>query len=363
MSKDYYEILGVSKDASNDEIKKAYRRLALKYHPDKGENGNTEKFKEINEAYQVLGDETKRQQFDQYGQAFNGVQGGPQGGPQGFGGFNQGDFSGMNDFGDIFESFFGGRAGGGVASKEKASRGRDLEIILTVTLKNAVEGLKKEITISRDVECQTCKGSGSSTGKLKTCVTCGGKGQIETVRQTMLGAFRQVKICATCKGLGEVPEKNCRACGGDGRKKETEKIKIEVPAGIANGQTIRIPAKGNAGWRGGVSGDLYVNINIEKHEFYTRDGDNLYRTYAIPFTTAVLGGKLKVDTFYGNLDVKIAPATRAGEVLKVRGYGVPHLEARGKGDLYLEIDIDVPKRLTLKQRRMLEELDKELKQS
>lgn len=357
MSKDYYEILGVEKNASNDEIKKAYRRLALKYHPDKGENGDAEKFKEINEAYQVLGDETKRQQFDQYGQAFNGA----QGGSQGFGGFSQADFSGMNDFGDIFESFFGGRAGGRQQTQEKASRGRDLETILTITLENAVEGLKKEITISRDKICKTCSGSGSSTGKLKSCESCNGKGQIETVRQTMLGAFRQVKVCATCKGLGEVPENSCRTCGGNGRKKETEKLKIEIPAGIADGQTIRIPNKGNAGWRGGRSGDLYVNINIEKHEFYNRDGDNLYRRYAIPFTTAVLGGKLKVDTFYGNLDVNISPATKAGEILKVRGYGMPHLDARGKGDLYLEIDIDVPKRLTLKQRRILEDLDKEWK--
>jgi molecular chaperone DnaJ len=354
MSKDYYEILGVEKSASNDEIKKAYRRLALKYHPDKGENGSEEKFKEINEAYQVLGDVAKRQQFDQYGQTFS-----SGGGPQGFGGFSQADFSGMNDFGDIFESFFGGRTGSQTTSKDQASRGRDLETILTITLENAVEGLKKEITINRDIECKSCNGTGSDTGKTKACEACKGKGQTETVRQTMLGAFRQVKTCTTCKGLGEVPEKSCHTCGGDGRKKEIEKVKIEIPIGISDGQTIRIPGKGNAGWRGGRAGDLYVNINIEKHEFYNRDGDNLYRTFAIPFTTAVLGGKLKVDTFYGNLDVKIAPATKAGELLKVRGYGMPHLEARGKGDLYLEIDIDVPKRLTLKQRKMLEELDKE----
>lgn len=355
MAKNYYEVLGISKDASAEEIKKAYRRLALKYHPDKGENGNAEKFKEINEAYQVLGDQSKRQQYDQFGQTFGG---GGNGGFQGFGGFNQADFSGFGDFGDIFESFFGGRTDGRT-SKDKATRGRDLETILSISLQDAVTGQDRDISVSREVECKTCQGTGSATGKMKRCETCGGKGQTETVRQTMLGAFRQVKTCVTCKGIGDVPEKNCRVCGGEGRKKETEKIKIQIPAGIADGQTIRISGKGYAGWRGGKSGDLYVNIQVEKHADYKRDGDNLYRTYAIPFTTAVLGGKVHVDTFYGNLEVKIPPATRAGELLKVRGYGMPRIEAGGKGDLYLEIDIDVPQRLTLRQRRILEDLDKE----
>lgn len=356
MAKNYYDILGVDKSASTDEIKKAYRRLALKYHPDKGENGNADKFKEINEAYQVLGDATKRQQFDQFGQTFNGG----AGGAQGFGGFGQGDFAGFNDFGDIFESFFGGgRAESAQSSKDKATRGHDLETIINITLAEAVEGLKREITVTRETMCKTCSGTGSATKKMKRCESCKGRGQIELVRQTMLGAFRQVKTCSVCKGLGEVPEKNCATCGGDGRKKETEKITINIPAGIAGGQTIRVSDKGSAGWRGGKAGDLYVNINVAKDAQYTRDGDNLYRTFTIPFTTAVLGGKIKVETFYGALDVKIPPASKAGEVLKVRGYGMPHLEAKSKGDLYLEIDIDVPKRLTLKQRKILEELDQE----
>jgi len=365
MTKDYYNVLGVSKDASVDEIKKAYRKLALKYHPDKGENGNAERFKEANEAYQVLGNEQKRRQYDQFGQTFSGAGGQGFGGfgstPGGvppqwdFGGFQQGDFG---DVGDIFNSFFGGSRSRR-RSPADIKRGKDLETVIEITFDESLFGGKKEIYVNRDIPCAACSATGSVTNKQKTCEKCGGKGRTETIRQTMLGAVRQTRTCPECKGLGEVPEKKCKICHGEGRVRKSEKIEIEIPAGIDQGQTIRITGKGEAGWRGGVTGDLYLTVNILPSKEYLREGDSLSKVISIPFTTAVLGGKVSVTTPYGSINLKIPAATKAGEIFKVKDHGVQKPNSSSKGDLYLEIDIDIPKRLTLKQRKLLQELDEE----
>ena len=362
MGKDYYNILGVDRNASPEEIKKAYRKLALKYHPDKGKNGDEAKFKDVNEAYQVLGNEQKRRQYDQFGQAFSGsgkagfdfTSGGVP--PQwDFSGFQQ---SGFGDMGDIFETFFG-RSGSRRRSPADIKRGRDLETVIEITFDEALFGASKDVYVNREVPCDSCSATGSATGKQKTCDRCGGKGQTEVIRKTMLGAIRQVQVCPECKGLGEVPEKNCKTCRGEGKIRKSEKIKVEIPAGIDQGQTIRVTSKGDAGWRGGKIGDLYLTVNILPSKEYAREGDDLSKVVSIPFTTAVLGGSVEVTTPYDSINLKIPAGTKAGEIFKVRDHGVQKLNSLKKGNLYLEIDIDVPKRLTLKQRRLLQELDKE----
>lgn len=357
MSKDYYNILGVAKGATQEEIKKAYRKLALKYHPDKGGGAESEKkFKEINEAYQVLSDENKRRQYDQYGQVFGGGASGP-----GFAGFDFGA-EGFGDFGDIFETFFGGGMGGRRTkrSKEDILRGEDLELTMELSFEEAVFGEEKKILLNRQRECKACAGTGSASKKMKTCPKCKGTGRIDLVRQTMLGAIRQSQTCTECRGAGELPETVCRTCHGTGREKDQDSVMIKIPAGIDEGQTIRVSGMGNAGTRGGKPGDLYITVRVMPSREYRRSGADLYKTVSIPFTTAALGGSVKVPTLYGELNVKIPPATKAGEVLRIRNYGVAKA-GEGKGSLYLQIDIDVPTRLTIKQRRILQELDEELK--
>lgn len=359
MAKDYYAILGVAKSATAEELKKAYRKLALKYHPDKGGGAEAErKFKEINEAYQVLSDETKRRQYDQYGQVFgNGA--GPQG--AGFGGFDFSGAEGFGDFGDIFETFFGGnQRGGRKRSKDDILRGEDLELVMELDFEEAIFGGEKKILVNRETTCKTCDGIGSSTKKLKTCTKCGGQGRIEVVRQTVFGGIRQSQTCTECRGVGEVPETVCRNCRGVGRIKAQEKIEIRIPAGIDDGQTIRVTGVGNAGVRSGKAGDLYITMKVRPSREYRRSHSDLYKTISVPFTTVVLGGDVKVDTLHGKLNVKIPASTHAGEVLKVKNYGVP-TSGKERGNLYLQVDIEVPSRLTIKQRRLLQDLDNEFK--
>jgi len=362
MKEDYYKILGVSKNASTEEIKKAYRKLALKYHPDKGGDKEAEqKFKDANEAYQVLSDETKRRQYDQYGQVFGSA--GQQSGP-GFSGFDFSNFAGADafgDFGDVFETFFGGGSprSGRRRSREDILRGEDLELTMELNFEEAIFGGEKKILVSREAACKTCGGTGSTTKKQKTCGKCGGTGRIETARQTVFGAIRQSRTCPECKGIGEVPETVCRDCRGTGRIKHQDTVKIRIPAGIDDGQVIKVRDVGNTGQRGGKAGDLYVTVRVRPSREYRRIGTDLYKTIMIPYTAAVLGGSVKVQTLHGVLNVKIPPATRSGEVLKVRNYGVPK-EGDARGSLFLQIDIDIPTRLTIKQRRLLQELDSEL---
>jgi len=359
MPRDYYQILGVGKDATSDEVKKAYRRLALKYHPDKGGGAELEKkFKEVNEAYQVLSDENKRRQYDQYGQVFGSA--GQQNGP-GFAGFDFSSFGGENfgDFGDIFETFFGG---GGRRTKKRPEdilRGEDIELVMELSFEEAIFGGEKTILINRETACRTCDGTGSTTKKQTACAKCGGSGRVEMIRQTMLGAIRQSRTCPTCRGVGEMPEKECHTCRGTGRVRQQREVKIKIPAGIDESQTIRVSGEGNSGVRGGKAGDLYITVKVRPSREYRRSGADLYKTISVPFTTVVLGGNVKVKTLHGEINVKIPPATRAGEILRVKNYGVP--AGNTKGSLYLQIDIDVPERLTIKQRRLLQDLDTEFK--
>lgn len=355
MSRDYYEILGVSKGASTDEIKQAYRRLALKYHPDKGGGADAEaKFKEASEAYSVLSDSGKRSQYDQFGSgAFQG-QGGFGGGGFDFTNFNGAEFSG---FEDIFENFFGG--GGRSRGKKDITRGKDLEVVLELTFDEAVFGVEKTIKINAEVACDQCAGTGSATKKLKTCAQCGGSGHVTITRQTMFGAMRQSAVCNECGGSGEVPETTCRSCKGVGRKTEQVSVALKIPAGIDNGQTIRVSGKGSAGIRGGSAGDLYVVVRVLQSREYRRDGSNLYKNIDVAYTTLVLGGSVVIDTPHGEVKLKIPPATQVGEVFKIKGYGVNVLDHKTKGDLFVQVGVIVPNRLTLKQRKLLEELGSE----
>ncbi|OGB73712.1 molecular chaperone DnaJ [candidate division Kazan bacterium RIFCSPHIGHO2_01_FULL_44_14] len=357
MAKDYYDILGVAKGATPDEIKKAYRKLALKYHPDKGENGNAEKFKEVNEAYQVLGSEEKRRQYDQFGHSFEGA--GSAGQHYDFSGFNTQGFGG---FEDVFDAFFGGQRTARRQSPADIKRGADLEVAIEIPFETAVFGGKQTIHLSKDTVCESCGGTGSTNKKMKACAKCHGTGQIDQVRQTLLGAIRQSRVCSECKGLGEMPEQTCRSCTGAGRTKQPGGVNITIPDGIDDGQTIRVPHEGSAGFRGGKPGDLYVTVHVTPSREYKRKEFDLYKTISIPFTTAVLGGSVKVETLDGKIDLKIPSATQRGETLKARGLGVPKINSTGRGDLYLTIDITVPKRLTLKQRKLLQELDREWKE-
>ena len=357
MSKDYYSILGVEKSASTEEIKKAYRKLALKYHPDKGGGAESEaKFKEASEAYAVLSDTGKRQQYDQFGAA------GVGGNGQGFGGFDfsGADFGGFEGFEDIFSSFFGGSRQGGRRSKADMTRGRDVEVLLELSFEEAVFGVEKEIQVRMEATCTVCKGKGTESGKVATCDQCAGSGQVRMARQTMLGTFQQVVTCPKCAGVGEIVSDPCRGCKGDGRRMDEVQVSLKVPAGIADGQTIRVAGKGSAGVRGAVAGDLYVVVRVRESREYRRDGFDLYKSIEIPYTKAVLGGNVRVLTPHGEVNLKIAPATQVGEMLRIKGYGVPKVEASGKGDLYVQVGIVVPKRLTLKQRKLLQELDREI---
>jgi molecular chaperone DnaJ len=363
-SKDYYQILGVSKTANLDEIKKAYRKLALKYHPDKnkGDKAGEEKFKEVSEAYQVLSDSNKRQQYDQYGQTFSGAGGGgfSRSGfrPEDFAGFSQG-FSDLGGFGDIFESFFGGGRSRR-PDPESITRGADIEVNLQITFEEAAFGTTKKVTLSRPTVCSTCHGTGSSDGEIEVCSKCGGKGEIKISRQTILGVFTQAQVCDVCQGLGKRPKRVCRSCHGDGRRDISESIEIKIPAGIDNGQTVKLPQMGGAGLRGGRTGDLYVAVRVMASKDFERRGADLYRTELISYPVAVLGGEVKIDSLDGILKLKIPVGTKSGEVFRLKGRGITKLNRSERGDLFVVVEIDVPKRLTLRQKRLLEDLQSEL---
>ncbi len=357
--KDYYQILGVSRDASLEEIKKAFRKLAHKYHPDK-EGGDEEKFKEINEAYQVLSDEKKRRQYDQFGRTFEGAEAG--GGFQGFGDFadffRQGNFQGNGfgfDFGDIFSDFFSGGERSG-ASHFSRARGKDIQIDLTIDFLEAITGTEREVELEKNSLCPHCQGSGAEPGKgFEKCSFCQGTGKIEKVQRTILGSFRTVSPCPHCQGTGKVPKEKCSVCGGTGIKREKEKIKIKIPAGVNEGDTLKVAGKGEAA-PGGVVGDLYVTIHLTPHKDFTRQGFDLFTKREITFSQAVLGDKIEVNTPFGPVKLKIPAGTRGGTKFRLRGKGVPRLRGLGKGDLYVEVEIKVPQKLTAEQKKILKEL-------
>lgn len=352
--RDYYEVLGVAKSSSPDEIKKAYRRLAVKLHPDK-EGGSEEKFKEVNEAYEVLSNPDKRSRYDQFGHAGVGGAAGGQG--SGFGGFG-GGFNGQRvnvdlgdlGLGDIFESFFGGGGRPG-----RRSRGNDIEALITLNFEEAVFGVEKTLALDIDDECEHCKGTTVEPGhKMVKCKTCEGSGQVTQVHRTILGNIRQAQTCPTCQGRGEEPEKVCTTCHGSGTQRKRKDVKIKIPAGIDDGATIRLKEYGEA-IAHGRKGDLYVNIRVKPHKKFTREGELVLSEEEIDMVDAVLGTSIKVDTVDGPVTMKIPPGTQSGQDFKLSGHGVSHIRGNGRGAHIVQINVTIPKKISKKQRELLEE--------
>ena len=366
--KDYYDILGVNRDASQDEIKRAYRKLAAKYHPDKNKAPDAEeKFKKVREAYEVLSDPQKRKAYDQYGQAgvegFNAYGAGNMGW-QDFGTiFDMGDLSSI--FGNLFQDFFGAQVGRSWGRSRRtntktgasATRGSDIKITLNLDFKQANQGGEFEISYKRYSICEDCKGTGSKTGKYVVCSVCGGTGQVQRMQSSFLGQIVFTSPCPSCKGSGQVPEKICDVCKGEGRVLKDVTLKIKVPKGSYDGLTLRFKQGGNVGKRGGIPGDLYVILKVKDYKGFTRKRENLYTDIKIPVTKAVLGGVIEIDTPYGPLKVKIPKGVQPGDILKIPEYGAYKLGEDKRGDLFIKVDIDIPKRLTKRQKALWEELD------
>jgi len=348
---DYYEVLGVQKNASADEIKSAYRKAAKKYHPDLNPN-NAEaeaKFKEVNEAYEVLSDDAKRAKYDQFGHAaFDPSMGG---GGAGF------DASGFGDFSDIFSSFFGGGFGGGGRSRSAPVAGHDLRYNLTLSFEEAAFGARKEILIPREENCDTCRGSGAKPGtEPVTCSTCGGSGQVRVQQNTMFGAFATVRTCDACHGTGKMIKEPCLDCKGKGRVNRSKRIVVNVPAGIADGQTINMRGEGEAGYRGGPSGDLYVNIRVKPHKLFTRRGYDLHLDMNVPITVAALGGEIEVPTLESPVKYKVPEGTQPGTTFRLREQGVTKLNTDTKGDLFIHANVQIPRKLNDEQRELFQKL-------
>ncbi|EGT76384.1 Chaperone protein dnaJ [Haemophilus haemolyticus M19107] len=348
--KDYYEVLGLKKGASENDIKRAYKRLASKHHPDKNQGSKEaeEKFKEINEAYEVLGDDQKRAVYDQYGHAAF-----EQGG--GTGGFG-GGFGGA-DFGDMFGDIFGDIFGGGGRGRQRVVRGEDLRYDLEITLEEAVKGATKDIQINTLVHCDSCGGSGAEKGsKVETCPHCHGSGRIR--RQQ--GFFVSESICPTCHGSGKKIEKPCRSCHGEGRVHKKENLSVKIPAGVDTGNQLRLAGKGAAGENGAPAGDLYVVIHVREHNIFERDGNNLYCEVPISFATAALGGEIEVPTLDGRVKLKIPAETQTGKLFRMRGKGVASTRSGYAGDLICRIVVETPVNLTSEQKELLQKLEESL---
>lgn len=351
--RDYYEVLGVSKDASPDEIKKAFRKAALKYHPDK-EGGDEEKFKEVNEAYEVLKDSSKRQRYDQFGHA--GVGGASGGGPgAGFGGFGgqemHFDFGDLG-LGDIFSSFFGG---GQQHAESRTRRGRDVETRTDVSFEDAVFGTEVAIHLNLDDTCEHCHGTTVEPGyELKTCDTCKGSGQVVTVARTIFGNIQQASVCPTCSGRGKVPEKVCSVCKGKGTQLKEQNVSLKIPAGIDDGATIRLREHGEA-IAHGPKGDLYVHVRVKPHKQFTREGDLILSEEHIGIAEAALGTDIEVETVDGPVRMKVPAGTQGGSDFKLSGHGVPHMRGSARGAHIVTIVVDTPKNLTKEQRGLLEQ--------
>ncbi len=362
MAKDYYSILGVSKDASDDDIKRAYRKQAQQHHPDRV-GGNEQKFKEINEAYQVLSDKTKRQQYDQYGTTFEQAGQGGAGGFQGFGGFEEAFRNGGAEFnfGNFgFEDIFSDIFGGGRGERGGMRKGEDINIDVEITLEDVLSGAEKEINLYKRVICSNCRGTGAEPGtKIKDCPTCKGSGQIRKTQRTFLGSFSQVITCPDCKGEGKKAEKPCRVCGGDGRVRENRRVKIHIPAGIQDGQVIEIRGEGEAAARGGEAGDLYMVIHIKAHPKFERRNNNIIYRAEISLSQAVLGAEIEIPTLDGKVRMKIPAGTKSGKVLSLKNKGLPNFRRSGRGDQLVEITIKIPEKLSRRQRELFEQLGKE----
>mgnify|MGYP001026886744 CR=1 FL=1 len=361
MAADYYELLGVARDAGKEEIKRAYRRLARKYHPDVNkEDGAEERFKEINRAYEVLSEPEMRARYDRFGEA--GVSAGAAGaGGAGFQDF--GDFSGFAA--DIFETFFGGGFGGaagaqGARRRTGPRRGDDLRLDLKLDFHEAITGGEKEIRISHLEQCETCNGSGAKPGtRPRPCGTCNGAGQVRRATRTPFGSFTQVSVCPTCNGAGQVIEEKCGTCGGKGQRQETKKLKITVPAGVDNGTRLRVQGEGDTGKQGGPAGDLYVYLFVKEHEVFRRDGINILSEVTISYLQAILGCRLQVNTVDGPEEVTIAPGTQPDTLLTLEDKGVPRLgNPVSRGDHLLTVKVEIPTKITAEEREHLEGLAK-----
>lgn len=345
---DYYDVLDVSKDASKEEIKKAYRKLARKYHPDVSEEDNaSEKFKEAKEAYETLSDQQKRAQYDQFGHA------GPQG--QGFGGFGGGaeDFGG---FGDIFDMFFGG--GGRRRDPNAPRKGADLQYSMTLQFEEAIFGKSTDVEIPTEESCDTCDGSGAKPGTSpETCSHCQGSGQINQEQNTPFGRVVNRRVCHHCQGSGQTVKDKCNTCGGDGSVTKRNQIHIDIPAGIDEGHQIRVPGKGEAGVNGGPAGDLFVVIQVHQHEFYQREGDHIFCEMPLTFAQAALGDEIEVPTVHGKVKLKIPAGTQTGNTFRMKDKGAPNVHGRGQGDQHVKTRVITPKNLTDRQKELIRDFN------
>ena len=356
--RDYYEVLGLAKGASEDEIKKAYRKLAMKHHPDRNQGDDAkaaeEKFKEVKEAYEILSDEQKRAAYDQYGHAGvdpngGGFRSGP--GAEGFGGFAEA-------FGDIFGDIFGGGAGGGRRGGQQVYRGNDLSYAMEITLEEAANGKDTQIRVPSWDNCETCGGTGAKPGtKAKTCGTCGGSGTVH-MRQ---GFFSVQQTCPHCHGTGKIIPEPCTSCNGAGKIKRQKTLEVKIPAGINEGMRIRSAGNGEPGSNGGPPGDLYIEIRIKPHDIFERDGDDLHCTIPVSITTAALGGSVEVPTLSSTLEIELPEGTQHGKTFRLRGKGIKGIRSSYPGDLYCHITLETPVKLTEHQRKLLKELDESLK--
>jgi molecular chaperone DnaJ len=360
--KDYYQVLGVAKGASPDDIKKAYRKLAHKYHPDKG--GDAGKFREVSEAYQVLSDSDKRAQYDKFGKVFEGGAG-----RQGFGGFQWGwgaphehdadefgeGFAADFDIGEIFEDIFGQRG-----TKDPKS-GRDIEVEIQIPLEAVLKGREEVITLVKFAICTRCQGVGAEPStKVKECFSCRGQGQVQQIKRTVFGSFTKIGLCPECKGEGLIPEHPCNVCKGEGRIQREDAVKVKIPAGVDSNQILKVAGKGDVGRRKGKPGDLYIRIFVKPHSVFKRKGDDLMVKMPILFSQAALGDSIEVPTIEGTkILLTIPQGIESGKVLRVAGKGIPHFSGLGRGSMYVEIDVVTPKKLTHEQKELLERLKNE----
>lgn len=354
--RDYYEVLGVSKDASDDEIKKAFRKMAKKYHPDLNPGDKTAEanFKEVNEAYEVLSDKDKKARYDQFGHA--GID--PNFGAGGAGGS---PFGQDIDLGDIFNSFFGGFGGFGGrrnANPNAPVRGTDVETTIYISFEEAAKGAKKQVNYNHITTCDECNGTGAQKGTSpKTCPTCGGSGHVTINQRTPFGVVQTSRVCDTCKGKGRIVDNPCKKCGGNGRVKKSGTVDVTIPAGINEGQILNVGGRGNSGINGGPAGDLHVYINVRPHPIFERRGDDVWCEIPITFAQAALGAEITVPTIDGKIKYSVHEGTQPNDIFKLKGRGIPHLGGRGRGDQYVKVTIEVPKNLTNAQRELIKKLD------
>ncbi len=348
---DYYEKLGLSKGASLEEIKKAYRTLAKKHHPDlnRGDKASEEKFKEINEAYKVLSDPKTKDHYDRFGN--NDSQG-----SSGFRGFDQGGYQDF-DLGDIFSSFFGG----GGSRRPTSRRGRNIQIEVSISLEDVAEGITKVISLNRNSTCDRCHGTGGEPDGIQSCTICGGSGVVQTTRRTPFGIFATNAPCRRCGGTGKIIVKPCEKCKGKGKTRIEEEIEVDLPAGVESGNRLRVPGKGEAGERGGPAGDLFVYINVLPHNFFERQGMDLLCEKPINFVTAAIGGKITIPTINGEAELKIPTGTQDGSLFKLRGQGLRRVHGGGRGDQLITISIKIPKKLNRNQKNILIDLERSFK--